>query len=83
MSKTKLDFEDEVNVNEEKFDQRPSQEALEETVENLEENGFKVEIVETGEEALENVKQEIEDDSSVMIGHSTTLEQIGFVEYLN
>lgn len=83
MPNTKQDFKDEVEVNEEKFDTRPSQEELDETVENLEENGFNVKIVETGEEALEEIKKEIEDDSSVMIGHSTTLEQIGFVEHLN
>ena len=83
MPKTKEDFRDDIEVDEEEFDSRPSKEELEETVENLEENGFNVKIVETGEDALEEAKDTIEDDSSVMIGHSTTLEQIGFVEYLN
>lgn len=83
MPKTKEDFEDKVEVDEEKFDSRPSEEELEETVQNLKENGFNVEVVETGEKALKQVKNNIEDDSSVMIGHSTTLEEIGFVDYLN
>jgi len=83
MPKTKDDFEEKVDVNKEKYDSRPSKKELEETVNNLEENGFNVKVVETGEKALEEIKGLVEDDSSVMIGHSTTLEQIEFVDYLN
>jgi hypothetical protein len=82
MTKTKQDFIDEVEVDE-KFDELASEDELQETVENLEESGFQVKVVENGEEALEEIKDEITEESSVMNGHSTTLEEIGFMEYLN
>ncbi|MFB6174392.1 MAG: lactate utilization protein [Candidatus Nanohalobium sp.] len=83
MPKTKQDFIGELDIETEKYDSRPSQEKLEETVRNLENNNFDVKVVEDREEALEAVKDEIEDEASVMTGHSTTLEEIGFIDYLN
>ena len=50
--------------------------------ENLVKNGFLVEIVETKAQALEKVKSMIPAGASVMNGSSTTLNQIGFVDYL-
>lgn len=82
MTQTKQDFQDEVEVDG-KYNEKPSEEELQQTVENLEESGFVVKVVENSDEALEEIKDEITDGSSVMNGHSTTLEQIGFMEYLN
>ncbi|WP_435334929.1 lactate utilization protein [Haloarchaeobius sp. TZWWS8] len=67
----------------ESHDQLPDDETVEETVENLEARGFDVVLVDSAEEALDAVKDQIPADVSVMNGHSTTLEEIGFVEYLN
>lgn len=83
MSYTKKDFMDEVDVEHEKHDELASEGEIKEAVENLEESGFKVKVVESGEEALEEIKDEIPEESSVMNGHSTTLEEIGFMDYLN
>lgn len=82
MPQTKQDFADDVKVNAE-YDNMPSGDKLQETVENLEESGFKVEVVDNRDKALEVIKDEIKEDSSVMNGHSTTLEEIGFMDYLN
>lgn len=46
------------------------------------EHGFKVEVVENKEEALEKIKTFIPVGSEVMNGGSTTLEEIGYMEYL-
>ncbi|QLC33605.1 lactate utilization protein [Halarchaeum sp. CBA1220] len=79
---TKADYIDDVDVDEE-WDAHPSDAELEEAVESLEESGFEVEVVADAEEALEVVTEEIPEGASVMNGHSTTLEEIGFMEYLN
>lgn len=79
---TKSDYIDEVDVNE-SWDERPSDAELEETVENLEASGFEVEVVADPAEALDTVTDAIPAGASVMNGHSTTLEEIGFTEYLN
>lgn len=50
--------------------------------ENLIKNGFLVEVVNSGAEALEKIKSMIPAGASVMNGSSTTLNQIGFVDYL-
>jgi len=52
-------------------------------VENLEASGFEVEVVADADEALAFLREEIPAESSVMTGHSTTLEEVGFMEYLN
>jgi len=64
------------------LDELPDEETIEETVANLEANGFEVVVVDAAEEALETLKDRIPAGASVMNGHSTTLEEIGFVEYL-
>ncbi|AUV80968.1 lactate utilization protein [Salinigranum rubrum] len=80
MSQLKTDYDD-VGIAEE-LDELPSDEELDEAVANLEANGFDVTVVDTSEEALEAVSSLIPDGASVMDGHSTTLEEIGFMDYL-
>lgn len=48
----------------------------------LRENGFEAHVVGTGAEALELAKTLVPAGASVMNGTSTTLNEIGFVEYL-
>ena len=55
---------------------------LEKTVHTLKERGIEVTIVNDRKEALEKVKELIPKGAEVMNGFSTTLEEIGFVEYL-
>ncbi|WP_435098696.1 lactate utilization protein [Halarchaeum sp. P4] len=83
MSQQKSDYIENVDVNEEKWDAHPSEAELEEAVESLEASGFEVEVVADAEEALAFVQETIPEGASVMNGHSTTLEEIGFMEYLN
>ncbi|WP_242695658.1 LUD domain-containing protein [Halomontanus rarus] len=65
------------------LDDQPDDNAIDETVANLEANGFEVIVVESAEDALETVQSHVPADASVMNGHSTTLEEIGFTEYLS
>ena len=74
---------DNVDVEDGKHDDLASEQEINEAVENLEESGFNVKVVENSEEALEEIKDEIPAEASVMNGHSTTLEEIGFMDYLN
>jgi L-lactate utilization protein LutC len=60
----------------------PSKEIIEKTATALKNRGVEVIIVETKEQALEKVKELIPQGSSVMNASSTTLQQIGFTEYL-
>ncbi len=82
MSQRKADYVDEADI-EDDLDTLPEEETIEEAVANLEANGFEVEVVDTAEEALETVQSHIPAGVSVMNGHSTTLEEIGFAEYLS
>lgn len=59
-----------------------SKDVLDKTQAALEANGFRTMIAATKEEALAHVKSEIPQGASVMNGSSTTLNQIGFVDYL-
>lgn len=65
------------------LDELPDEETVNETVANLEANGFEVVVAEAAEEALETIQSHIPADASVMNGHSTTLEEIGFTQYLS
>lgn len=56
--------------------------SVEKAVQHLKENNFDVITVTTGAEALQEIKNRIPKGASVMNGASTTLNQIGFVEYL-
>ena len=81
MSQEKADYAAEIEIDE-MLDQQPNDEALETTVDSLQDNGFEVVVVDSADEALETVQSHIPDGASVMNGHSTTLEEIGFVDYL-
>ncbi len=55
---------------------------VEKTVANLKANNFDAIVVDSGAQALEKIKELIPKGVSVMNGSSTTLQQIGFVDYL-
>lgn len=59
-----------------------TQESLDKTLAGLKANNFDALVVETGREALEEIKKRVPQGSSVMNGASTTLEQIGYLLYL-
>ncbi|CAG8621826.1 5098_t:CDS:2 [Racocetra fulgida] len=59
-----------------------SEASIQTTKSGLEANQHEVTILETREEALEFLKNLIPKGSSVNNDHSTTLEEIGFIEYL-
>ncbi|CDK40222.1 Transcriptional regulators of sugar metabolism [Halorubrum sp. DM2] len=82
MSQQKADYADDAEIDAE-LDDIPDAETVEETVANLEERGFDVIVVDDADEALETVKSQIPAGVSVMNGHSTTLEEIGFDEFLS
>ncbi|GGK71393.1 MULTISPECIES: lactate utilization protein [Haloarcula] len=81
MSQQKSDYADDADIDE-SLDELASEETIEETVENLEANGFDVVVVDSTDDALAELQSLIPAEASVMNGHSTTLEEIGFVEYL-
>ena len=55
---------------------------VEKTVASLKANGMEGVVVKNGTEALEKIKEIIPKGVSVMNGASTTLQQIGFIDYL-
>lgn len=59
-----------------------SQKSIDNAVKSLTDNGFMVEVVENKTEALEKIKSIIPQNASVHNGSSTTLQEIGFVDYL-
>lgn len=60
----------------------PSDEVIEKVAENLKARNITPIIVDTKEEALAEIKKLIPQGGSVMNGSSTTLQEIGFVDYL-
>jgi L-lactate utilization protein LutB len=82
MSQRKADYADDTDIDA-TLDEMPDEETVDETVANLEANGFEVVVADTAEDALETLQSHIPAGASVMNGHSTTLEEIGFVEHLN
>ncbi|WP_058365194.1 lactate utilization protein [Haloparvum sedimenti] len=78
----KADYADDAQIDE-SLDDQPDDETIAEAVENLEANGFEVVVVDSAADALETVQSRIPAGASVMNGHSTTLEEIGFTEYLS
>jgi L-lactate utilization protein LutB len=81
MSQRKPDYVDDADIDE-SLDDLPAADAIEEAVENLEANGFEVVVVDSADAALAELQSLIPAGASVMNGHSTTLEEIGFAEYL-
>src|SRR5580700_6085196 len=64
------------------YDILASDEAITKTVEALKVRNFEPILVATKDEVLAKVKELIPQGASVMNGSSTTLQEIGFVEYL-
>src|SRR5258706_10763201 len=64
------------------YDTLASDESLEKTVKALKEKGYNVFVVESGVEALGKIKEIIPSGASVMNGASTTLQEIGYFEFL-
>ncbi|WP_253738973.1 lactate utilization protein [Halohasta salina] len=81
MSQEKSNYAAAVNIDE-RLDTNPDDETIDETVANLEANGFEVVVADSAADALETLQSQIPEGMSVMNGHSTTLEEIGFAEYL-
>jgi len=82
MSQQKADYADKTAIDE-SLDDLPDEGTVAETVANLEANGFDVVVVDSAGAALDRLQSHIPPGASVMNGHSTTLEEIGFVEYLS
>ncbi|MFD1598913.1 lactate utilization protein [Halobellus rarus] len=82
MSQQKSDYVDDTEIDE-TLDGLADDETIEEAVANLEENGFEVIVVDSADDALETIQSQIPAGASVMNGHSTTLEEIGFDDYLS
>ena len=59
-----------------------TEEEIELTIKSLTDNGFLPEVVNTKEEAMEKIKSLIPAGASIMNGSSTTLQEIGFIDYL-
>ncbi len=60
----------------------PSNDVIKKTIENLKKRGFSVSLVENKAQALEKAKELIPNSNvEVMTGSSTTLYQIGFMDY--
>ncbi len=64
------------------FNTLASQESIEKTVRELTANGFQAEVVENRAEALERIKALIPEGASIHNGGSTTLQEIGYIDYL-
>ena len=64
------------------WDAIPSDEVIKATAEALQKRGFQAVIVANRAEALAKLKELIPAGASVMTGGSTTLDEIGFTEYL-
>jgi len=82
MSQEKPDYADDTDIDA-TLDELPDEETIEETADNLRANGFEVVVVDSADEALETIQSRIPAGVSVMNGHSTTLEEVGFAEYLS
>jgi hypothetical protein len=68
--------------NEEKYVQLAGEGSINRTVEGLRARNFDSIVVENGQEAVDNLMKLIPKGASVMNGSSTTLQEIGFIDYL-
>ncbi|MBS3092485.1 lactate utilization protein [Candidatus Pacearchaeota archaeon] len=64
------------------FIKMPDEKELKETVEAIKSRGINVIVVENKKEALDEIKKIIPDGAEIMNGSSTTLNEIGFIDYL-
>lgn len=60
----------------------PKEETIKETISNIKARGINLILVDNKAQALEKIKQLIPKDAEVYNGSSTTLAEIGFVDYL-
>ena len=65
------------------YNKLPNEKVLNETIENIKSRGINVILVDNRNDALEKVKSLIPKNSEVYNGSSTTLHEIGFVDYLD
>lgn len=79
---TKDELADGLALDSSQFDQPPTEETLAETVSNVRDRNIDVDVVDSGEEACEQLVERIPEGATVMDGHSTTMEAIGFTEVL-
>ena len=66
----------------ESLDELPTDGEIDEAVGNLADHGFDVVVVDSADEARDELVDRIPAGASVMDGHSTTLEEIGFMDHL-
>jgi hypothetical protein len=59
-----------------------SEEQRKKTIDSLKGKGYEVIFVKTGKEALDEIKETIPENASIMNGSSTTLQQIGYIDFL-
>lgn len=64
------------------YDQTATDQVIEKTAQAMRDRGFVVEVVDDGAQALEWLQHNIPAGAEVMTGSSTTLNEIGFSEYL-
>lgn len=79
---TKDDFTEELALDESQFDQLPDEETLSTVVSNVEERNVSVTVCESGDQARSYLAEQIPQGATVMSGHSTTMEEIGFTDIL-
>ncbi|QRV13601.1 lactate utilization protein [Haloterrigena salifodinae] len=79
---TKDDFVDDLEVDSSRFDTAPDEETIETVVSNVEDRNIDVHVFDDGDEAREHLREQLPDGATVMDGHSTTLEEIGFTDDL-
>ena len=77
----KEELREKVDLNDD-CDQLPDQETLDRTIENIETRNIDVTVCETGDNAREYLIDRLPADVSVMNGRSTSLHEIGFIDYL-
>ena len=71
-----------VTLETKRWDYNPSDQEIHETIKNVQDRGIIVHLVKNRKEALEKIKELIPKGAEVMNGSSTTLIEIGFVDYL-
>jgi L-lactate utilization protein LutC len=71
-----------VNIDASKWDNLATPESIDKTIENLKKHHINVVVVDTAEEALDAVRKQIPAGADVMNGSSTTLAEIGYVDFL-
>jgi len=70
------------NIKYDKYHTTASENSINKTKKSLEEKGHKVTVVSNKDEALATIKKLIPKGASVMNGGSTTLSEIGYIDYL-